>query len=117
MKRFMICLTVILAVVSSNTITAQKIADSNKISTKTIDTSSKEIKEIQHKGINYYVFNGTWHTKMKNRFVLRNPPKGAKITFRPEGGEYVTMHGKRYYRCKGIFYKELKDNSYEVVRI
>ena len=69
MKRLIICLTAIVAFVSSNTISAQKIADSNKTSTKTIDTSSKEIKEIEYKGINYYVFNGTWHTKMKNRFV------------------------------------------------
>jgi hypothetical protein len=111
----MICLTAIIAFVSSNEVTAQTVSDTEK--TKTIGTSNKEIKEIEHKGITYYVFNGTWHTKMKNRYVLRNAPKGVKISFKPEGGEYVKMHGKKYYHCKGIFYKEHKDSIYEVVRI
>ena len=117
MKRLMICLTAIVAFASSNTITAQKVADTNKTSTKTIGTAKKEIKELVHKGVTYYIFNGTWHTKMKNRYVLRNAPKGAQIDFKPEGGEYVKMHGKKYYHCKGIFYKEIKDGLYEVVRI
>jgi len=118
MKRFMLSFAVIAVLAISNTSTAQEKADTSKTTTKTIRTSSdKEIKEIVHKGITYYVFNSTWHTKMKNRYVLRNAPKGAKIDFKPDGGEYVTMHGRKYYRCRGIFYKELKDNIYEVVRI
>ncbi len=119
MKRLMISLIAIVAFVTSNQIAAQKVTDTSTTSTETIRTSDKkkEIVEIEHKGIIYYVFNSTWHTKMKNRYVLKNAPKGAKISFKPEGGQYVTMHGKKYYRCKGIFYKELKDSIYEVVRI
>ena len=115
MKRITICLTALVAMAFSSTISAQKVADSN--TTKTIVTAEKVIKKTEYKGITYYIFNGTWHTKMKNRYVLRNAPKGAKITFKPEGGEFVTMHGKKYYHCKGIYYREIKDSLYEVVRI
>jgi hypothetical protein len=117
MKRLMLSLVVIAVFTMSNSVNAQKTATTNKTTTKTIRTSEKEIEEIIHKGITYYIFNGTWHTKMKNRYVLRNAPKGAKIDFKPAGGEYVTMHGKKYYKCKGIFYKQHKDSLYEVVRI
>jgi len=118
MKRLMLSLAVVAIVTASNTISAQKVADRTKTTaTKTIHSTEKEIKEVVHSGITYYIFNGTWYTKMKNRYVLRNPPKGAKITFKPSGGEYVVMHGKKYYKCKGIFYKEHKDSIYEVVRI
>jgi len=119
MKRLMIGLIIIVAFVTSNQVVAQKVIDTSTTSTETIrtDANKKKIVEIEHKGVIYYVFNGTWHTKMKNRYVLKNAPKGAKISFKPEGGKYVTMHGKKYYRCKGIFYKELKDSIYEVVRI
>ncbi len=119
MKRLVIGLIAIVAFATSNQIVAQKVVDTSSTVTETIRTSDKkkEIVEIEYKGIMYYVFNGTWHTKMKNRYVLRNAPKGAKISFKPAGGTYVTMHGKKYYRCKGIFYKEHKDSIYEVVRI
>ena len=117
MKRLMLSLVVIAVFSISNSVNAQKIASKDTATTKTIRSSEKEIKEIVHKGITYYIFNGTWHTKMKNRYVLRNPPKGAKIGFKPEGGEFVTMHGKKYYKCKGIFYKQQKDSLYEVVRL
>jgi len=118
MKRFMLSLIVIVAITSSNVILAQEVADKTKNSkSKTIRSSENEIKEVVHNGITYYIFNSTWHTKMKNRYVLRNAPKGAKLDFKPEGGTYVTMHGKKYYKCKGIFYKEYKDSIFEVVRL
>ena len=117
MKRLMISLVVIAVFLISNSVNAQKIASKEKTTTKTIRSSEKEIKQLVHKGITYYIFNGTWHTKMKNRYVLRNAPKGAKISFIPDGGEFVTMHGKKYYKCNGIFYKQQKDSLYEVVRI
>lgn len=118
MKRLMLSLIVIVAITTSNNILAQEVANKIKTQTsKTIQSSDKEINEVLYKGIRYYVFNSTWHTKMKNRYVLKNAPKGAKISFKPEGGEYVTMHGKKYYKCRGIFYKEHKDTIFEVVRI
>lgn len=118
MKRFMLSLIVIVAITTSNNIWAQDIANKTKDTTsKTIKSSDVVITEVNYKGITYYIFNSTWHTKMKNRYVLRNAPKGAKIDFKPKGGEYVNMHGKKYYKCKGIFYKEYKDSIFEVVRI
>ena len=117
MKRLMLSLVMIAVFTVSNSMNAQKVVSENKTTTKTIRSSEKEINEIVHSGITYYIFNGTWHTKMKNRYVLKNAPKGAKINFKPEGGESVTMHGKKYYKCKGIFYKQNKDSLYEVVRI
>ena len=113
----MLVIIVITVFTVSNTTSAQIILDTNKTKTETIRTSDNKIKQIEFKGINYYIFNGTWHTKSKKRYVLRNAPKGAKINFKPEGGEFVTMHGKKYYKCKGIFYKQHKDSLYEVVRI
>ncbi len=118
MKRLIIGLIAIVAFATSNQVVAQKTVDTTSTETIRAAENKTEIFEIEHKGIKYYILNGIWHTKMKNnRFVLRNAPKGAKISFKPQGGTYVKMHGKKYYRCKGIFYKELKDSIYEVVRI
>ena len=117
MKRLMISLVILVVFIVSNTVNAQEIAAKDTTERKTIRTSEKEIKEIVYEGITYFIIDGTWHTKIRSRYVLRNAPKGAKINFKPGGGEYVTMGGKKFYKCKGIFYKEQKDNIYEVVRI
>jgi len=118
MKKLILSLLIINVFIFSSTINAQKISDKTKsATTKTIHTDNEEIKLVEHNGIKYYIFNSTWHTKMKNRYVLRNAPKGAKIDFKPEGGEFITMGGKKYYKCKGIFYKQHKDSIFEVVRI
>ena len=53
----------------------------------------------------------------KNKYVLRQAPKGAKIKFLPQGGKPVIMGGVKYYKCKGVFYKKNKtDDLYEVAR-
>ena len=118
MKKLIFSLLVFLGFAAVNTTQAQEVSDKTKVTSReTIHTTKKQIKEVTYQGITYYIFNSTWHTKLKNRYVFRNPPKGAKIDFRPLGGEYVIMHGKKYYKCGGIFYKELKDSIYEVVRI
>ena len=70
MKRFMLSLIVIVAVTTSNNISAQEVANKTKTTTsKTIKSSDEEIIEANYKGITYYIFNSTWHTKMKNRYV------------------------------------------------
>ena len=118
MKKLILSLTVVSVFIFSNAINAQKISNKTKsTTTKTIQTDDETIKLVEYKGVTYYIFNSTWHTKMKNRYVLRNAPKGAKIDFKPEGGEFIIMGGKKYYKCKGIFYKQNKDSIYEVVRI
>lgn len=118
MKKLILSLLVVNVFIFSNTINAQKLSDKTKsATTKTIRTDKEEIKLIEHNGVTYYIINSTWHTKMKNRYVLRNAPKGARIDFKPKGGEYIIMGGKKYYKCKGIFYKQHKDSIFEVVRI
>ncbi len=82
----------------------------------TIKHTEKKENIAKHDGITYYVIDGLWHTKMKNKYVLKPAPKGAKITFLPEGGKIVSMAGKKYYKCRGVFYKKGKDH-YEVVRL
>ena len=117
MKKLILSLIIIAVFTASQSISAQN-TDSTKTAKKaTINTTEKDIQVVIHQDIKYYIIDGIWHTKMKNRYVLRSAPKGAKIDFKPADGKYVTMHGKKYYKCKGIFYKEHKDSIYEVVRI
>ena len=82
----------------------------------TINTSARKAQKVNHNGIDYYIIDGIWHTKFKKKYILRQPPKGARLNFVPEGGKTVTMGGKKYYKSNGIFYKKLKEGSYEVVR-
>lgn len=91
--------------------------DSAELETKaTINNSDKKAIEIQYDGINYYVIDGLWHTKFKNRLILRQPPKGLRIKFLPKNGKNVVMGGKKYYKCKGIFYKKIKKGLYEIAK-
>lgn len=83
---------------------------------KTIKITEKKEKLVKHEGVTYYVIDGMWHTKMKNRYVLKTAPKGAKTDFIPEGGKLVTLAGKKYYKCRGVFYKKLPSGQYEIER-
>lgn len=123
MKKLKIGLLLILAFTAINVASAQEnnkqdeikeIADGKK---STINSSEKKAKKIKFKNIEYYVIDGMWHTKLKNKYVLRKAPKGAKLDFLPEGGVSVIMGGVRYYKCKGVFYKKNRnDDLYEVAR-
>lgn len=83
---------------------------------KTIKVTEKKERKVVHKNITYYVIDGMWHTKMKNRYILKTAPEGAKTDFIPEGGKLVTLAGKKYYKCRGVFYKKLKNGIYEIER-
>lgn len=91
---------------------------SKKDSTKknTINSSDRKAQKVNFSGIDYYVIDGLWHTKFKNKFVLKQAPKGARLFFIPKGGKLVTMGGKNYYKKNGVFYKKVKDDFYEVAR-
>ena len=82
----------------------------------TIKHTEKQETITEHDGITYYVIDGLWHTKMKNKYVLKTAPKGAKLKFLPKNGKLVTMAGKKYYKYRGVFYKKGND-YYEVVRL
>lgn len=119
-SNFIVLLTVVMSSHLYAQITTTKIVEKDTVKTlkkATINSSEKEIKTIAYKGITYYIIDGIWYTKMKKKYVLRAAPKGAKINFKPSDGEYVTMYGKKYYKCKGVFYKELKDTTYQVVML
>jgi len=83
----------------------------------TINSSKKESNKIVHKGVDYYIIDGMWYAKFKKRYVFKTAPKGAKVPFKPGKGVMVTMGGKKYFKCNGIFYKKLKPDLYEVVRL
>ena len=83
---------------------------------KTIKVTEKQEKLVVHEGITYYVIDGMWHTKMKNRYVLKPAPEGAQTDFIPDGGKLVTLAGKKYYKCRGVFYKKIKNGLYEIER-
>ncbi|MCF6348130.1 MAG: hypothetical protein L3J20_07515 [Flavobacteriaceae bacterium] len=112
MKKLKLIATLLVAFISFTGIYAQ--IDSTEKAT--INKSEKKVSEITYDGINYYVINGIWHIKFKNKLVLRQAPKGARITFLPKDGKMVTMGGKKYYKSNGVFYKKLKESIYEVAR-
>ena len=82
----------------------------------TIKLTEKKEKKVVHKGITYYVIDGMWHTKMKNRYILKTAPEGAQTNFIPEGGKLVTLAGKKYYKCRGVFYRKIENGLYEIDR-
>ena len=88
----------------------------NTPSKNTINSSEKKAQKVKFDGIDYYVIDGIWHTKFKNKYILKQAPKGVKLNFIPKGGKMVTMGGKKYYKSNGVFYKKLKGGFYEVVR-
>ncbi len=83
----------------------------------TINSSKKEPGEFKYKGVNYFIIDGIWYAKYKKRYVFVKAPLGALVPFTPGKGAMVTMGGKKYYKCNGIFYKKLKPDLFEVVRI
>ncbi len=85
-------------------------------SKETINVSEKTAQKVTFDGIDYYVIEGIWHIKFKNRYVLRQAPKGARLRFIPKGGKIVTMGGRKYYKSNNVFYKKIKGGFYEVVR-
>ncbi len=116
MKNLKLTALLLLAFISFTSVDAQitvvKEVDSTEKAT--INKSEEKVKEITYDGISYYVVNGIWHTKFKNKLVLRQAPKGARISFLPKNGKMVTMGGKKYYKSNGVFYKKIKSSLYEV---
>lgn len=90
-----------------------KITDSSKT---TINTTAKQIHHIKFDGINYYIIDGIWYTKFKNKLTLRRAPKGANIPFLPKNSKIEIMGGIKYYKANGVFYKRINNNLYEVAR-
>ena len=103
--------------VQNNTLVTGNDTVKNGVNAKnTINSSDKKAKKVNFDGIDYYVIDGIWYTKFKNKFILKKAPKGAKLTFIPKGGKIVTMGGKKYYKSNGVFYKKVKGGFYEVAR-
>ncbi len=104
------------ALLAGTTLDTELIRSKDSTKKNTINSSDKKAQKINFKGINYYVIDGLWHTKFKNKFILKQAPKGAKLNFIPKGGKLVTMGGKKYYKSNGVFYKKVKGGFYEVAR-
>ena len=100
----------LLALISVTSVNAQT-TDNKKA---TINSTDRQIEKTTHDGIDYYIIDGIWYSKFKKRYVLKQAPKGAIINFTPKDGKMVIMGGKKYYKCKGVFYKKTKDSLYEV---
>ena len=118
MVRFKVMCIALLSLAGLNEIVAQDQASVDSVDDrkKTIKVTEKKEKIVKHDGVTYYVIDGMWHTKMKNRYVLKTAPKGAKTNFIPDGGKIVTLAGKKYYKCRGVFYKKLPGGLYEIER-
>lgn len=114
MKKIKIVLVLFIALSTFNTIQAQ--TSTKKKAKETIIVTDKHKKVVTHNSITYYIFDGMWHTKLKNKYVLRTAPKGAITNFLPTGGEQIKIAGKKYYKCKGVFYKTLGNNRYQVAK-
>lgn len=114
MKKMKIVFVLFIALSAFNTIQAQ--TSTKKKAKETIIVTDKQQKKVTHNSVTYYIFDGMWHTKLKNKYVLRTAPKGAITNFLPAEGEHVKIAGKKYYKCKGVFYKTLGNNRYQVAK-
>jgi len=104
------------ALLAGTTLDTELIRSKDSTKKNTINSSDKKAQKVNFNGINYYVIDGLWHTKFKNKFILKQAPKGARLDFIPKGGKLVTMGGKKYYKKNGVFYKKVKGGFYEVAR-
>ena len=82
----------------------------------TINSSDKTPKLVTYEHMDYYVIDGIWYGKFKNKYVLRQAPEGAVLDFLPKDGKEITITGKKYYECKRVFYKNIGNGLYKVVR-
>lgn len=112
-----LCLTLALVVLTTTTTTLFAQKNSGSVSKKTIVTKDKREKiEITFKKVNYLIIDGIWYAKYGKKLVLRQPPKGARLTVLPKGGKNVVMAGNNYYRKNNVFYKKINDSLYEVAK-
>lgn len=118
MKKLQFTLLLLFAFAFSQQSIAQHTTAQNKeVRNKgTINASDKTATVITHNDLKYYVIDGIWYGKFKNKYVLRQAPEGARIDYLPQDGEMVTITGINYYKCKGVFYKKIKKDLYEVAR-
>lgn len=117
MKKLKLSLLLLLGIGVLNMAYAQEKENPGKVEPKsTINATDKTPKKIVHENIDYYVIDGIWYGKFKNKYVLRQAPEGAILDFLPKNGEAVTLTGKQYYKCKGVFYAKTQDGKYEVAR-
>lgn len=82
----------------------------------TIQTEEKKVEKVTHKEMEYHIIDGIWYLKVKERYILKRAPKGAKLKHLPKEGENVVMGGKKYYKLNGVFYKKIKSGLWEVAR-
>lgn len=113
MKKLKWCFTILFGFFGMLFLQAQTVVKKPKATI--MVTQKKDEKIVVHKGITYYVIEGLWHTKIKNKYTFRSAPKGAVLKELPLGGENVKMAGKIYYKCKGVFYKKV-GKVYQVAR-
>jgi len=126
MKKLKLSIFLLLTLTTFSVVNAQEkvnnegdrvINEKSKSSSKqTINISDKKPQKISYDGLDYYIIEGIWHIKFKNKLILRQAPKGAKISFLPKNGKTVVMGGKKYYKSNGVFYKTAKGGLYEVTR-
>ncbi len=118
MKNMKLIAALLWALISFTNVSAQisVIEEIDSTEKATINKSEKKVQEITYDGMSYYVIDGIWHIKFKNKLILRQAPKGAQISFLPKNGKMVVMGGKKYYKSNDVFYKKIKNNLYEVTR-
>ncbi|PID71156.1 MAG: hypothetical protein CR985_00930 [Flavobacteriales bacterium] len=114
-KKLFFTLALFVLTTSVSAVFAQKY--SGNVTKKTIITKDDREKiEITFKDVNYLIIDGIWYAKYGEKIVLRQPPKGARLTVLPQGGKNVVMAGKPYYRKNNVFYKKIGDSLYEVAK-
>lgn len=118
MKKLRPILFVVFFFSIASMVNAQETKENGKVnkSKSTINATDKIPKKVVFNDLDYYVIDGIWYGKFKNKYVLRQAPEGARIDFLPKNGKIVILVGKKYYKCKGVFYKKTKDGLYQVAR-
>lgn len=122
MKKLLVSLVLFIAIASVNEAFAQLTEGNDDNGKPGVKSAPKKVVEkidknttvLIFKGTEYRVLDGIWYAKINNKLTLRKAPVGAKINVLPKNGEFLTLTGKEYYKCKGVFYEKLKKGGYIV---
>jgi len=77
-------------------------------------TLPPKVVRVVASGVSYYYYEGHFYQKVKNRYLIVAPPRGAVIRTLPAGYKKIIIEKRPYYYYNDVYYVE-QSQGYEVV--
>ena len=82
----------------------------------TVVTTVHKPRIYNYHGITYRFAAGVWYKPFGRRYIVCAAPVGIRINRLPRGHKVVYVHGKRFYKFNGVYYKK-RGRGYRVVEV